>query len=98
VRLMSSSGTPQERLIAYNFPQSEGELPLVTDTELRSSLGTVKHLTIQPQGTFDWIRSSAPGEDIRWGLLMLLVGVIVGEQALAYRLSYHPAAPRRRAA
>jgi len=98
VRLMSSSGAPQERLIAYNFPQSEGELPLVTDTELRSSLGAVKHLTIQPQGTFDWIRSSVPGEDIRWGLLMLLVGVIVGEQALAYRLSYHPAAPRRRPA
>lgn len=95
VRLAPGGGTPQERLIAYNFPLSEGELQLVTDTELRSGLGAVKHLTIQPQGSFDWIRSSAPGEDIRWGLLMLLVGVIVGEQALAYRLSYHPAAPRR---
>jgi hypothetical protein len=98
VRLTATGGAPQEQLFAYNFPEGEGDLKLVTDAELRAGVGPVKHLTIQPQGTFDWIRSSAPGEDIRWGLLMLLVGVIVGEQALAYRLSYHPATARRSAA
>ncbi|MFO1092092.1 MAG: BatA domain-containing protein [Planctomycetaceae bacterium] len=98
VRLTTMDGQPQEQLIAYNVPVAEGDLKLVTDSELLAAVGPVQQLTIQPTGAFDWIRSEAPGDDIRWGLLALLVGVIIGEQALAYRLSYHPAGPRRAAA
>jgi hypothetical protein len=50
----------------------------------------VRQLTIQAPGAFDWIRSEAPGEDIRWLVLVLLVICGVCEQAMAYRLSYHP--------
>jgi hypothetical protein len=95
VRLTTSGGQPQEQLIAYNVPPEEGDLKLVADQELLASVGPVEHLTIQAPGSFDWIRSAAPGEDIRWSLLLLLVGVIVAEQALAYRLSYHPKVLRR---
>jgi hypothetical protein len=95
VRLTASGGQPQEQLIAYNVPAAEGDLKLVSDAELVAAVGRVEHLTIQAPGTFDWIRSEAPGEDIRWSLLMLLVCVIIGEQALAYRLSYHQAGARR---
>jgi hypothetical protein len=98
VRLTTADGQPQEQLIAYNVSAAEGDLKLVTDSELLAAVGPVQQLTIQAPGAFEWIRSEAPGDDIRWGLLALLVAVIIGEQALAYRLSYHPAGPRRVAA
>jgi hypothetical protein len=50
----------------------------------------LQQLTIQPAGVFDWIRSESPGEDIRWFVLTLLVVFGACEQAMAYRLSYHP--------
>ncbi|MBL8851918.1 MAG: BatA and WFA domain-containing protein [Planctomycetaceae bacterium] len=94
VRMTDSSGQPQERLIAFNVPVEEGDLKLVTESDLLAAVGPVDHLSIQSPDSVDWIRSSAPGADMRWGLLMLLLAVIAGEQALAYRLSYHP--PRSR--
>lgn len=94
LRRTTSGGQPQEQLVAYNVPVTEGDLKLVSDSELLAAIGSVQQLTIQPAGAFDWIRSESPGDDIRWGLLMLLVVVIIAEQALAYRLSYHPAGVR----
>ena len=96
IRMTTSGGQPQEQRLAFNVPADEGDLKLVSDSELLAAVGPVERLVIQAPGASEWIRSEAPGEDIRWGLLMMLVGVIVAEQALAYRLSYHPAARRRR--
>lgn len=90
VRLTTQDRQPVERTMAYNVPQREGVLALVTDEQIRNAAGPLKQLTIQPSGVFDWIRSESPGEDIRWFLLSMLVVFGVCEQALAYRLSYHP--------
>jgi hypothetical protein len=95
VRMTTTAGQPQEQQFAFNVPADEGDLKLVAGSDVLSALGPVERLTIQAPGEFDWIRSEAPGEDIRWGLLMLLVAVMIAEQALAYRLSYHPVVPRR---
>jgi hypothetical protein len=95
VRLVTGAGQLQDQQIAFNVPAAEGDLRIVTDAELRAGLGPVRNLTIQPAGAFEWIRSEAPGEDVRRGILMLLVVIIIAEQALAYRLSYHPAVRRR---
>ena len=58
--------------------------------ETRNATGPLQQLTIQPAGAFGWIRSESPGEDIRWFVLTLLIVFGVCEQAMAYRLSYHP--------
>ena len=90
VRLTSQNRDQQERLIAFNVPASESELAVVSDEQIRAEAGDSQHLTIQQAGVFDWIRSDSPGEDVRWLLLLLLIVVGVCEQAMAYRLSYHP--------
>lgn len=92
VRMLSSTGQLQEQLFAYNVPAEEGRLALASDEQMIAAIGPVRHLTIQPPGAFDWIRSEAPGDEIRWAILVLLLCMIVCEQAMAYRLSYHPAA------
>ncbi|REJ90402.1 MAG: VWA domain-containing protein [Planctomycetota bacterium] len=90
VRMTTQNREQQERWIAYNVPASESELAVVSDDQIRAEAGDAENLTIQQAGVFDWIRSDSPGEDVRWLLLFLLVLVGVCEQALAYRLSYHP--------
>jgi hypothetical protein len=90
VRLTTQDRQPVEKLIAYNVPVEEGQLTLVTDDQIRNATGPLQHLTIQPAGVFGWIRSESPGEDIRWFVLTLLIVFGVCEQAMAYRLSYHP--------
>ena len=90
VRLTSQNHDQQEHLIAFNVPASESELAVVSDEQIRAEAGDSQHLTIQQAGVFDWIRSDSPGEDVRWLLLLLLIVVGVCEQAMAYRLSYHP--------
>jgi hypothetical protein len=90
VRLTTQDRQPVEKLIAYNVPVEEGHLTLVTDEQIRNATGRLQQLTIQPAGAFGWIRSESPGEDIRWFVLTLLIVFGVCEQAMAYRLSYHP--------
>ncbi len=89
VRLVTKGREQIEKLIAVNVPQSEGRLELATDEQIHQSVGATTQLTIQPPGRFDWIRSRAPGADVRWWLLFLLVVFGVCEQALACRLSFH---------
>jgi hypothetical protein len=90
VRLTTQDRQPIEKLVAYNVPVEEGQLMLVTDEQIRKATGPLQQLTIQPAGAFGWIRSESPGEDIRWFVLTLLIVFGVCEQAMAYRLSYHP--------
>lgn len=90
MRMATSGGQIQEQQVAINVAPAEGDLKLVSDAELLAAIGPVERLVVQAPGQFEWIRSESPGEDIRWGLLLLLLGIIFAEQALAYRLSYHP--------
>jgi hypothetical protein len=90
VRMTTSDRQQQEQLLAFNVPSEESQLTLVTDEQIRAEAGPMKQLTIQAPGAFDWIRSESPGEDIRWFVLLLLIVFAVCEQAMAYRLSYHP--------
>lgn len=90
VRKTSRELEVQEQLLAYNVPNRESALAVLTNDQLRASLGEMRQLSIQAAGVFDWIRSEAPGQEIRWWLLGLLLLVGVCEQLMASRLSYHP--------
>ena len=92
VRMTTSDRQQQEQLLAFNVPAEESTLELASDEQIRAEAGPMKQLTIQAPGVFDWIRSESPGEDIRWLVLLALIVFAVCEQALAYRLSYHPRA------
>ncbi len=91
VRLLDLNQVPFERWITYNFPVEESDLALASDELIRKQLGDKVSVSIQETGEFSWIAGRDVGHEIRDMLLMLLAAILLAEQVLAYRLSYHPA-------
>jgi hypothetical protein len=92
VRLMNQAQQAETRLLAYNVPAVESDLELATTANLRKRLGAATGVQIQEPGQFQWLQGADAGAEIRQFLLWLLLALLVGEQLLAYRLSYHPTA------
>lgn len=90
VRLVDQNQITEERLLAYNVPLQEGELALATTKDLRERLGNNPQVTIHEPGQLDWVQGQDAGSEIRQMLLWGLLALLLLEQALAYRLSYHP--------
>ncbi len=87
VTLYDPDNRPQERWLAFNPPRTEGDLTLATDQALLERIGG--NVAIQTAENFDWIRQSDAQQEIRYGLIIFLLIVLMIEQFLAYRLSYH---------
>lgn len=88
-RLMDQNQSPVERWMTFNAPSDEGELELATNEQVRKQLGEDLRVTIQEPGEFNWIAGRDAGQEIREWLLILLVVLLLAEQLLGYRLSYH---------
>ncbi|MCA8999542.1 MAG: BatA domain-containing protein [Planctomycetaceae bacterium] len=86
--LSSQEGTQKQRLFALNVPAQEGNLDVAADEPLFRELGEAENVSIQPAGSFEWIRSESPGSEMRWMLLVGLAALSLFEQLLASRLSY----------
>jgi hypothetical protein len=92
--LLTQSQQPEQEVLAFNVPEHESRLAVADDNEIRKSIGDDVEVSIQPAGTFEWIRSESPGRELRWIILALLAGLFLIEQVLAYRLSYQTAGDR----
>ena len=90
VRLLRQSQVSEDRLLAYNTAPGEGDLLLTSTVDLRKRYGNLTGITIQEFGQFDWVEGREAGSEIRLWLVWLLFGLLLAEQLLAYRLSYHP--------
>lgn len=90
VRLMDHNQVPTETPIAYNVPVNEGNLELASTADILSRLGDDARVTIQEPGSVHWIEGRDAGQEIRKLLLYAVIGVLLVEQMLAYRFSYHP--------
>ena len=77
-------------MYAFNFPVSESNLELATTDELMNELGNSKQIQIQEPGEFQWIQGQEAGREITNAILLILFVLLICEQLLAYRLSYHP--------
>jgi hypothetical protein len=88
----TSESGPDSRLYAYNVPVEESDLQLIDTEEITKSLGEGSAVTIQEAGSEEWLEEAAKtvDQDVRYWLLVTLILLLVAEQALAYRLSYHP--------
>ena len=87
-------------LLAYNVPLEESELELAATAEIRRRLGNGTQIRIQEFGNFDWIQGRQAGQEVRDFLLLIILAVLLGEQWLAMRLSFHattrpPSVPER---
>ncbi len=88
-RLMDQNQSPVERWLTFNAPSDEGELELATNEQVRKQLGEDLRVTIQEPGEFNWIAGRDAGQEVREWLLIVLVILLLCEQLLGYRLSYH---------
>jgi hypothetical protein len=91
VRLVSED-VSVERWYAYNTGRDEGRLALIETGAIRKSLGPelADGVKIQEAGSTEWLAGEESDRDIREWILILLVLVLLGEQVMAYRLSFHP--------
>ena len=89
VRLLDLNQVPFERWITYNFPADESDLALATTELIRKQLGEKVRVSIQEPGEFSWIAGRDIGSEVRDALLLLLAVLLIAEQFMAYRLSYH---------
>jgi len=87
VTLYDSDQNPEERWLAYNPPLTESSLNLLTPEELESRVG--ENVAIQSFEDLGWLQQSDSQQEARMSLLMILFLVMMAEQFLAYRLSYH---------
>ncbi len=76
-------------LLAYNVPTSESELAIAPTEEIRRRLGSGSRIRIQEFGNFDWIQGRQAGQEVRDLILLVILIVLLGEQLLAMRMSYH---------
>lgn len=88
VQLTTQDQLPVERWFAYNVPLRESRLEVVPLSELRAKTADTG-VHIQPTGELQWLEGKAAGQDVRTALLSLLLVLLLSEQAMAYRLSYH---------
>ncbi|HUG18577.1 MAG TPA: BatA domain-containing protein [Planctomycetaceae bacterium] len=85
--LFNNDQIPQERWVAFNPPGNEADLKLVTDDDLQSMAGSAAQ--IQTSDDLDWVHKSDPQQEVRTWLLVILFLILMGEQFMAYRLSFH---------
>jgi hypothetical protein len=94
-RLTDRDGVPQERWFAYNVSRDESSLQLATEKELLKRIGeddegnALKNVHIQEAGSRNWIQGQEAGQEVRFWLIVALLALLLAEQLLAYRLSYH---------
>lgn len=89
IRKFKIDNSEDSELLAFNAPNEESELALAETTEMKQRLGSGSSIKIQEYGDFSWIRSKQAGQEIREMLLYLILAVLLCEQLLAWRLSYH---------
>lgn len=90
VRLLDQNQAPIERWITFNVPIEESDLTLAGTELLRKQLGDNLEIQIHEPGEFAWIAGRDAGQEVRFWLLVTLFVILLAEQFLAYRLSFHP--------
>lgn len=90
VQMLRQDGAAEISLLACNVPVEESRLAVATDEQLRRQLGETQHIEIRAADSEDWLRVDAPGNELRTPLLVALLVLLVLEQFLSYRFSYHP--------
>lgn len=84
-------GDPAEQLLALNVPTSESDLT-VADPQQVAGQAKSGNVRVIPAGVSSELSETDAGRELRWILIGLLVVVLLCEQLLSLRLSFHPEA------
>ncbi|GAB4155219.1 MAG: BatA domain-containing protein [Planctomycetaceae bacterium] len=85
----TTSTNKEIRMFAYNPPLEESEGKLAETENIQAAFSEIKGFRFFDFGDDTVLKGKAPDEDVRYKLLILLVLLLIAEQLLAYRLSYH---------
>jgi hypothetical protein len=90
VRLTRHDGPQEVGLIACNVPEEESRLSVASDEQLRRQLADLTHVELRALEAEAWLQPASPGNELRLPLLTALLVLLLLEQYLSYRFSYHP--------
>ncbi|HEV7225581.1 MAG TPA: BatA domain-containing protein [Pirellulales bacterium] len=90
LQLTTTDSQPEIRHLAFNVDAAEGDLSTVGGAELAERLKGVRYEYAQADA-FQPAAHDLAGSNLSQWILYLLVALLLGEQALAYSASYHPA-------
>ncbi|MGQ0633125.1 MAG: BatA domain-containing protein [Planctomycetaceae bacterium] len=90
VRLKRQDGGEEIRRFAYNAPESEGQLKIASTEMIRRRIGPGTQVALHEAGELSWRGGEESGREIHDTVLVVLLMLLLVEQALALRLSYHP--------
>lgn len=89
VKRYRADGQSSEKWLALSVPSSESDLT-VADARAVEGLSDSGHVRVIAADTAGELAASDAGRELRRLMLMLLLAVMIGEQLLSLRLSYHP--------
>ena len=93
VRRFRPEGAVHDISIALNVPATESALSLA-DEELITQSTELSHVRVLNADAAAALGGSNAGRELRWVLLGLLIVVLIGEQIVSLRLSFHPEVSR----
>ncbi|MEP3477650.1 MAG: BatA domain-containing protein [Fuerstiella sp.] len=93
IKRYPTSGQVDETWVALSVPTSESNLKVADPATVESGLDSSNVRIIQAANTVG-LSDSDTGRELRWLLLGSLVVVLVAEQLLSLRLSFHPEAAK----
>ncbi|HEY2253091.1 MAG TPA: hypothetical protein VGH74_18590, partial [Planctomycetaceae bacterium] len=82
--------TEETKRYSYNVSDAESRLMLTTTELIKRRLGPDVKVQIQEVGDFNWVHGEESTREIHDYVLMLVLVLLLCEQAMALRLSYHP--------
>ena len=91
VRLSTTDNQEESRRFAFNVESDEGDLTIVDREQLAARLPDVRY-EYRTAADFQVAARELAGSNLSDWLLYVLIGILVGEQLLAYSASYHPRA------
>lgn len=79
----------ESRMFAYNVPTKESSTALYSKEDLIKKFDDNKYAHVYDYDDEKIVEGQEPGREMRMTLLFILIGLLIIEQLLAYRLSYH---------
>jgi len=83
------AGETEEIWLALSVPSSESELAAADAAQMQQQPG-LEHVRVLAANTTAGLSASHAGRELRWFLIGMLIAVLVCEQLLSLRLSFHP--------
>jgi hypothetical protein len=90
LRVKRQDAVEETRRYAYNVSDAESRLKLTTTETIKNRVLRDVKVQVQEVGDFNWVHGEESTREVHDYVLMLLLVILLAEQAMALRLSYHP--------